>query len=71
MIILIWMVFCTAAAGAFSTQLKVEGQIPKESDGALMRIGESHYSEKSKFITGFTGDGMIHALRLKEGEAHW
>nr|WP_262738076.1 carotenoid oxygenase family protein [Acinetobacter variabilis] len=35
----------------FSTQLKVEGQIPKELDGALMRIAESHYSEKSKNLS--------------------
>ena len=56
----------------FSTQLKVEGQIPKELDGALMRIGPNPITVKNpKIYHWFTGDGMIHALRLKEGEAHW
>ncbi|WP_312333225.1 carotenoid oxygenase family protein [Acinetobacter variabilis] len=52
--------------------MKVEGQIPKELDGALMRIGPNPITVKNpKIYHWFTGDGMIHALRLKDGEAHW
>ncbi|WP_347460927.1 carotenoid oxygenase family protein [Acinetobacter sp. ANC 7454] len=56
----------------FSTQLTVEGQIPAELDGALMRIGPNPITVKNpRIYHWFTGDGMIHALRLKGGEAHW
>ena len=56
----------------FSTQLTVEGQIPAELDGALMRIGPNPILVKNpRNYHWFTGDGMIHALRLKGGRAHW
>jgi len=56
----------------FSTDLKVEGQIPAELDGALMRIGPNPITVKNpRNYHWFTGDGMLHALRLKGGEAHW
>jgi len=56
----------------FSTKLAVEGHIPPELDGALMRIGPNPMSVKNpKNYHWFTGDGMIHALRLKGGQAHW
>lgn len=56
----------------FSTQLMVEGQIPAELDGALMRIGPNPILVKNpRNYHWFTGDGMIHALRLKGGKAHW
>lgn len=56
----------------FSTTLKVEGQIPVELDGALMRIGPNPINVKNpRNYHWFTGDGMLHSLRLKDGEAHW
>ena len=56
----------------FSTDLKVEGQIPAELDCALMRIGPNPITVKNpRNYHWFTGDGMLHALRLKGGEAHW
>jgi len=56
----------------FSINLKVEGQIPAELDGALMRIGPNSINVKNpRNYHWFTGDGMLHALRLKDGEAHW
>lgn len=56
----------------FSINLKVEGQIPAELDGALMRIGPNPINVKNpRNYHWFTGDGMLHALRLKGGEAHW
>lgn len=56
----------------FSINLKVEGQIPAELDGALMRIGPNPINVKNpRNYHWFTGDGMLHALRLKDGEAHW
>ncbi len=55
----------------FATQLMVEGQIPVELEGALMRIGPNPITVKNpRNYHWFTGDGMIHALKLKAGEAH-
>ncbi|WP_216935429.1 MULTISPECIES: carotenoid oxygenase family protein [unclassified Acinetobacter] len=56
----------------FFTDLRVEGQIPAELDGALMRIGPNPITVKNpRNYHWFTGDGMLHALRLKGGKAHW
>jgi len=49
----------------FSTNLKVEGQIPAELDGALMRIGPNPINVKNpRNYHWFTGDGMLHAFRV-------
>ena len=51
------------------TDLKVTGTIPSELDGRYVRNGPNP-------ITGFSphpffGDGMLHAVRLKDGKAQW
>lgn len=51
------------------TSLKVTGTIPTELDGRYLRNGANP-------ITGFSdhpflGDGMIHGIRLRDGQAEW
>ena len=51
------------------TQLQVRGTIPAELDGRYVRNGANP-------VTGyadhpFLGDGMIHGIRLRNGEAEW
>ncbi len=56
----------------FATNLKVTGQIPPELNGALMRIGPNPIQVANpKIYHWFVGDGMVHALRLKQGQAEW
>lgn len=51
----------------FNNQLHVTGSIPRELDGQYMRNGSNPYSGTSAHP--FLGDGMIHAIRLREGKA--
>ena len=50
-------------------QLKVIGSIPCELDGRYLRNGANPVSGTSGHP--FLGDGMIHAVRLREGKAEW
>ncbi|MEO1100912.1 MAG: carotenoid oxygenase family protein [Pseudomonadota bacterium] len=52
--------------------LWVTGKIPKELDGRYMRIGPNPASPPNPAkYHWFAGDGMVHGLRLKDGEALW
>ena len=51
------------------TELKVTGSIPKELDGRYIRNGANPISGTSAHP--FLGDGMIHAIRLRDGKAEW
>lgn len=51
------------------TDLRVTGTIPPELDGRYVRNGANP-------LTGFAdhpflGDGMIHGIRLRDGQAEW
>ncbi len=49
--------------------LEVRGEIPRELDGALYRIGPNpHFKPRGRYHW-FDGDGMIHAFVLKDGRA--
>jgi len=49
--------------------LEVEGEIPRELDGALYRIGPNpHFKPRGRYHW-FDGDGMVHAFVLSEGRA--
>jgi len=51
------------------TQLKVTGSIPRELDGRYVRNGAN---PKSGFSAHpFFGDGMVHGVRLCDGQATW
>ena len=52
-----------------SSDLKVNGSIPKELDGRYVRTGANPLSGTSEHP--FFGDGMIHGVRLHDGKAKW
>ncbi len=53
-------------------QLKVVGQIPSELNGRYLRIGPNPLlPPRSASHHWFLGDGMVHGLRLQNGQAQW
>jgi carotenoid cleavage dioxygenase-like enzyme len=49
--------------------LTVVGEIPRELDGLFVRNGiNSKHGDRGHF---FAGDGMLHGVRLQDGQAHW
>lgn len=53
------------------TDLAVEGQIPPELDGRYVRIGPNPIAPDPRTYHFFTGDGMLHGIRLAGGRALW
>ena len=51
--------------------LCVEGEIPAALDGSYMRIGPNPYAPDPAGYHWFAGDGMIHSVRLKRGQASY
>lgn len=51
--------------------LDVEGQIPQELDGLYVRNGPNHASEIAPHHHYFSGHGMVHGVRIKDGKALW
>ncbi|WP_126174817.1 carotenoid oxygenase family protein [Tsuneonella rigui] len=53
------------------TDLQVTGTIPAELDGRYVRIGPNPQYAEAKGHHWFTGDGMVHGIKLKDGRAEW
>ena len=54
------------------TDMRVEGTIPQQLDGRYLRIGPNPLAPPNPAAYHwFTGDGMVHGVRLKDGEAQW
>ncbi len=51
------------------TDLQVTGTIPAELDGRYLRTGANPLSGTSAHP--FLGDGMLHGVRLRDGQAQW
>ena len=51
--------------------LKVEGSIPESLNGRLLRIGPNPVGPVGEKHHWFSGNGMVHGLRLREGRADW
>ncbi len=52
--------------------LEVEGDLPEGLEGTLYRIGPNpQFPEPEKKKHWFLGDGMVHAVRLEAGRAHY
>jgi carotenoid cleavage dioxygenase len=52
--------------------LRVTGQIPRELEGRLLRIGPNPIGpEDPASYHWFTGNGMVHGVRLRGGRAEW
>ena len=54
------------------TELEVTGTIPGHLDGRYLRNGPNPLSEVDPATYHwFTGDGMVHGVRLRDGRAEW
>ena len=55
-----------------ATELAVTGQLPEALSGRYLRNGPNPVSapEPSTYHW-FTGDGMVHGIRLRDGRAEW
>ena len=51
--------------------LVVRGEIPKDLNGTLYRTGPNPQFEPRGEYHWFTGDAMVHGLRLRDGRAEW
>ena len=51
------------------TDLRVTGTLPAELDGRYVRNGANPFTGVADHP--FTGDGMIHGIRLRDGKAEW
>ena len=54
-----------------ASDLKVTGEIPKQLEGRLLRIGPNPIAPDPKNHHWFLGNGMVHGLRLRDGKALW
>src|SRR5271156_3011012 len=54
-----------------AADLEIEGQLPRELNGALYRIGPNpHFVPRGRYHW-FDGDGMIHSFMLRDGRASY
>lgn len=53
------------------TELEVTGTIPSALDGRYLRIGPNPINPDPASYHWFTGDGMVHGLRIAGGKALW
>ena len=53
------------------TELAVTGELPPALDGRYLRIGPNPVAADPASYHWFMGDGMVHALRIKDGRALW
>ncbi len=54
------------------TELAVTGKIPKHLDGRYLRNGPNPIGEiDPEVYHWFSGDGMVHGVRLRDGKAEW
>ncbi|WP_158880673.1 carotenoid oxygenase family protein [Amycolatopsis anabasis] len=54
------------------TELPVTGRIPEHLDGRYLRNGPNPIAELDPAVYHwFTGDGMVHGVRIRDGRAEW
>lgn len=64
--------FAPVATETTETNLRVTGRIPPELNGLYARIGPNPMAVKNPAIHHwFLGDGMVHGVRLRDGQAVW
>ncbi len=51
--------------------LPVTGEIPSELEGRFLRIGPNPIAADPRTYHWFLGNGMVHGLRLRNGNADW
>lgn len=64
--------FAPVAGELATNELAVEGELPAELDGLYARIGPNPLKPANPATYHwFLGDGMVHAIRIKDGRALW
>jgi carotenoid cleavage dioxygenase len=63
--------FAPVAEETTELALSVTGKIPAELCGRLLRIGPNPVAPDPETHHWFTGNGMVHGVRLREGRAEW
>ena len=53
------------------TKFEVDGEIPAELNGLYVRNGPNPAGKIGRRQHYFSGDGMVHGIKLRNGEAHW
>ena len=56
---------------ATAHDLAIEGTIPESLNGRLLRIGPNPIGPVGEKHHWFSGNGLVHGLRLREGRADW
>src|SRR5882724_5616716 len=51
--------------------LEVVGSLPRELSGRYLRIGPNPYAMPEGPYHWFVGDGMVHGVELRDGNASW
>lgn len=54
-----------------ATNLPVTGEIPANLDGRYLRIGPNPVVDPGDNYHWFLGDGMVHGVRIADGQAKW
>jgi carotenoid cleavage dioxygenase-like enzyme len=63
--------FAPLADELTSLDLTVQGELPRELNGRLLRIGPNPVAPNPATHHWFIGNGMVHGVRLEEGRAVW
>jgi len=53
------------------TELAVTGTLPAYLDGRYLRNGPNPLAADPATYHWFSGEGMVHGVRIRDGEAHW
>ena len=57
---------------SFSSEIKITGEIPKQLNGMLLRTGPNPIETPNPALYNwFVGDGMIHAVKIENGQVRW
>ena len=54
-----------------AVDLPVTGQVPAALNGRYLRNGPNPMGLEDPNYHWFTGDGMVHGVRLRDGRAEW
>ena len=54
-----------------ATDLAVTGELPGHLDGRYLRIGPNPLDDPGDQHHWFLGEGMVHGVRLRDGQAQW
>lgn len=54
-----------------ATDLAVTGRLPAHLDGRYLRIGPNPLDDPGDQHHWFLGEGMVHGVRLRDGQAQW